>query len=290
MALGRVTRASLLAAGMRGLRRARERWYRQTVTILPQPQPLIGVIHLPALPGAPRYGGAMGPIVEGAARDAEALARAGFDAIIVENFGDVPFFRDTVPPETVAAMAVVGDAVRRASGLPLGINVLRNDALAAVGIAVATQARFVRVNVLVGARVADQGLVQSDAARVQRLRAALGARDVGVIADVDVKHSAPLAPFPIDDEAREAHERAMADVLVVSGARTGAAANRETVLAVKIATGAPVWLGSGVTAGTLREWLTIADGIIVGSALRRDGRAGGPVDPDAARAFVAARG
>jgi membrane complex biogenesis BtpA family protein len=260
------------------------------VNPLPTARPLIGVIHLPALPGAPRYGGGFAGIAAAATRDAEVIAQAGFDAVLVENFGDVPFFRGAVPPETVAAMAVVADAVRRACGLPLGINVLRNDGHAALAIAVATQARFVRVNVLVGARLADQGIIEGDAAHLQRVRAALGAREVAVLADVDVKHSAPLAPVTVDDEAREAHERALADVLVVSGARTGLAAERDAVLAVKSATGATVWLGSGVRCETLGEWLTIADGVIVGSALRKDHRAGGAVDLELARAFAAARG
>jgi len=232
----------------------------------------------------------MSALIEGAVRDAEHLAHAGFDAVLIENFGDVPFYRDAVPPETIASMAVLGDAVRRASGLPLGINVLRNDALAALAIAVATQARFIRVNVLVGARVTDQGIVQSDAARIARVRVALGARDVAVIADVDVKHSAPLSAIPVDDEALEAHERALADVIVVTGSRTGQAAERDTLLAVRSRSGAPVWLGSGVRADTLAGWLAVADGVIVGSALRADGRAGGPIDPVRAKVFVQARG
>jgi hypothetical protein len=231
----------------------------------------------------------MAAIIDGAARDATALAEAGFDAVLIENFGDVPFFRDAVPPETVASMAVIGDAVRRASSLPLGINVLRNDGISALAIAKATQARFVRVNVLVGARVTDQGIIQSDAARLIRMRAALGAHDVSLLADVDVKHSAPLAPLPVDDEALEAHERSSADVLVVTGARTGASAERDTVLSVKHRTGAPVWLGSGVTTESLGEWLAIADGVIVGSALRANGRAGGPIDAERAGRFAKAR-
>ena len=255
----------------------------------PDRKPLVGVIHLPALPGAPAHRETMDAIVDGAVRDTEHLASAGFDAVLIENFGDVPFFRDAVPPETIASMAVIGDAVRRASKLPLGINVLRNDAVAALAIAVATQARFVRVNVLVGARVTDQGIVQSDAARIARVRASLGARDIALLADVDVKHSAPLAPLPVDDEALEAHERAAADVLVVTGSRTGASAERDTVLSVKHVTGAPVWLGSGVTAETLDDWLEIADGVIVGSALRANGRAGGRIDLDRARRFAQAR-
>jgi membrane complex biogenesis BtpA family protein len=263
--------------------------YPQDVNPFPDRKPLVGVIHLPALPGAPNHRDTMPSLIERAARDAEQLATAGFDAVLIENFGDVPFFRDAVPPETIATMAVLGDTVRRASGLPLGINVLRNDAIAALAIAVATQARFVRVNVLVGARVTDQGVVQSDAARIVRVRAALGARDISLIADVDVKHSAPLAMIPVDDEALEAHERAAADVIVVTGSRTGLAAERDTVLAVKSRTHAPVWLGSGVKPDSLAQWLALADGVIVGSALRRDGRAGGPIDAECAKAFVRAR-
>lgn len=231
----------------------------------------------------------MAPIVERTLRDAEALAYAGFDAVLVENFGDAPFFRESVPAETIAAMAVLADAARRASGLSLGVNVLRNDAAAAVAIAAATQASFVRANVLVGARVTDQGVVQSEAARVLRLRAALLAQNVGLVADVDVKHSVALGTAAIDDEALEARERALADVLVVTGPRTGSPAERESVFAVKHATTAPVWLGSGVTADDLRDWLAVADGVIVGSALRSDGRAGGSIDRERAKHFADAR-
>jgi len=252
---------------------------------------LVGVIHLAALPGAPRYGGDMGPLRSAVARDAEALAQAGFDAVLVENFGDTPFFRGRVPAETVAAMAVLGDEARRVSGLPLGVNVLRNDGLSAVAIAAAVGARFVRVNVLVGARVTDQGVIASEAAELLRTRRALGAEGVGLVADVGVKHSVALAgPVSLEDEAVEAVERSLADVIVVTGSRTGAEALEAEVARVRaVVAGRPVWLGSGVRAETLGRWLTLADGVIVGSDLRADGRAGGPIDVERARRFVAAR-
>ncbi len=251
--------------------------------------PLIGVIHLPALPGAPRFGGSFSAILESARRDGEILAAAGFDAVIVENFGDAPFFRGSVPPETVASMTVCCELVRRTSGLPLGVNVLRNDGHAALAIASATGAQFIRVNILVGARVTDQGVIETDAARLLRTRRALGLDRVGLIADVDVKHSSALGGTSIDDEALEAVERGLADAIVGSGARTGEEASREGILAVKHATKAPVWVGSGVRADTLVEWLGVANGIIVGSDLRANGRAGGPIDRARAEAFVRAR-
>lgn len=251
--------------------------------------PLVGVIHLPALPGAPRYAGSMTNVLELCRRDGEVLAGAGFDAVIVENFGDAPFFRGRVPPETVAAMAVCCDTVRRTSGLPLGVNVLRNDGHAALAVAAASGAQFIRVNILVGARVTDQGVIETDAACLLRTRKALGLEHVSLIADVDVKHSSALGSITIDDEAVEAVERGLADVVVVSGSRTGEPASRDAVLAVRSATRAPVWMGSGVRAETLSEWLSVASGVIVGSDLRANGRAGGPIDRERAAAFVAAR-
>lgn len=224
-----------------------------------------------------------------ACRDAEALAKAGFDAVMVENFGDAPFFAGRVPAETVASLAVAADAVRRAAGLPLGVNVLRNDGESAVAIAVATQARFLRVNVLVGARVCDQGVIQTRAAELLRLRASLGAQGVALLADVGVKHSVPLGNLSLEDEALEAVERGGAEVLVVSGPRTGASADEDRVRLVKRASGAPVWLGSGVRAETLARWLEVADGVIVGSTLKRGSDPREPVDEALARAFVAAR-
>ena len=251
---------------------------------------LVGVIHLPALPGAPRASHGMHAIREDTARDAEALAAAGFDAVLIENFGDVPFHRGSAPPETVACMAVLADVARAASGLPLGVNVLRNDARSALGIAVATDARFIRVNVLVGARVTDQGVIEGEAAELLRARAALRAQHVAVIADVDVKHSTPLGTGSLAktlDEARDAVDRALADGIIVTGGHTGAEPDVALLAALRAALPAtPLWIGSGVRAETLPRWLARADVVIVGSALRSNGRAGGPIDAARARAFV----
>ncbi len=233
----------------------------------------------------------MASLVESVARDCHHLAAAGFDALIVENFGDSPFFPGSVPPETVAAMAVLCSRAREVSGLPVGVNVLRNDGVSALAVAVAASSAFVRINVLVGARVTDQGVVHSDAARVARTRVSLGATAIGVVADVDVKHSRPLGErSDPGEEALEAVERSMADVVVVSGERTGTEADPRVIERVKKAVAStPLWLGSGARAATLPAWLALVDAVIVGSALRADGRPGGPIDPVAAKRFAAAR-
>ena len=183
---------------------------------------LLGVVHLPPLPGAPRYeGGGLDPVVEHARADAEALLRAGFHGFIVENFGDAPFFAGAVPPVVVASMTAVLQQLP-VEGAVVGVNVLRNDAASALAVATAVGAAFIRVNVHVGAMVTDQGVVEGRAAETLRLRAALGA-EVGILADVDVKHARPLGgPTDLLEATRETVGRGLADGVIVTGRATGA--------------------------------------------------------------------
>jgi len=252
---------------------------------------LVGVIHLPALPGSPRSALTAAACAASAAADARALAAAGYDAIIVENFGDTPFFATHVPAVTVAAMTACAVAVQAAaSGVPLGINVLRNDAEAALAVAVCSGATFVRINVHTGARVTDQGIVQGEAAATLRLRRALGAEKIAVWADVDVKHSAPLgAARPLVQEVEDLTTRGMADVVLVTGEGTGKGVDLETLAAVKRASGTPVLVASGATLATLAALAAAsASGVVVGSALRQGGLPGGPIDARLAQEFAAA--
>lgn len=249
---------------------------------------LVGVIHLPALPGSPRSKLSAIECAGAAAADAATLAEAGFDSIIVENFGDAPFFTARVPPITIAAMTACALAVRAAAPDPqMGINVLRNDGESAIAIAHATGAAFVRINVHTGARVTDQGIIQGDAASTLRLRSALGA-DVAIWADVDVKHSAPLGPpRPIAQEVEDTTKRALASAVLVTGDGTGKSVDVEKLAAVKkAAAGVPVLVASGATIETLPYLRAHCDGIIVGSALRQGGIPGGAVNADLARAFA----
>src|SRR5262249_28717311 len=150
-----------------------------------------GVVHVLPLPGSPRYEGDLNAVIGAAARDAGLLTEAGFDGVLVENFGDAPFAPDRVPPVTIAAMTACALAVRAAAGtVALGVNVLRNDAAAALAVAIAARADFVRINVHTGARVTDQGIVEGHAHETLRERRALDATRVRLFCDVDVKHSA----------------------------------------------------------------------------------------------------
>jgi membrane complex biogenesis BtpA family protein len=229
-------------------------------------------------------------IITHALRDADALASGGFHAMMLENFGDTPFFPARVPAETTAAMTAVAVEVRkRFPDVPLGINVLRNDGCTAIAIAAAAAAAFVRVNVLCAARLTDQGLIQGIAHDLLRDRARLKAHDVKILADVDVKHSAPLAPRPLEEEVEETLARGRADAVIVSGHGTGKPTDLDHVRRAKAAAkGAAVLVGSGVTAQTIASFLPHADGFIVGTALKPQGDPCQPVDVERVKAITRA--
>lgn len=251
---------------------------------------LVGVIHLPPLPGSPRFRGDFRTVIEQTKRDARALQAAGFDVAMIENFGDTPFFAGSVPAITVSAMTSCALAAAEAAPrLALGINVLRNDVASALAIARVVDADCVRVNVHVGARVTDQGVIEGRAAETLRLRRALGAEAVAIWADVDVKHAAPLAVRDIGEEAKEAHERALADAILVTGAATGTRVDTKKLEAVRRAVpNCAIYVASGALETDLPALARLADGVIVGSALRKGGIAGGPIDGARAAKFAKA--
>jgi membrane complex biogenesis BtpA family protein len=250
-------------------------------------EPVIGMVHLRPLPGSPRFPGGVDPLRAAALRDAEALAEGGVDGLLVENFGDAPFYPDRVPPHTVSWMTALAVEIRRATDLPLGINVLRNDAVSALAVAHAAGGSFVRVNVLSGARLTDQGILQGRAHEVLRARRETGAEAVAVLADVDVKHSAPLAPRDLELEVHELVTRCGADGIIVSGAGTGRPVDPEELLrAGRAAGGTPVFAGSGVTPETIEGLAGRADGFIVGTWFKKDGRVEAPVEAARVRELV----
>ncbi|GAB4196379.1 MAG: BtpA/SgcQ family protein [Phycisphaeraceae bacterium] len=251
--------------------------------------PVIGMLHLPPLPGSPRYQGDLAAIRRHVLRDAKTLAEAGVHGLMMENFGDVPFFPSQVPTHTVTHMTTLALAVRDAVDLPLGINVLRNDGLSALAIAHAVGASYIRVNVLAGACLTDQGIVSGIAADLMRLRRELGAENVKVLADVRVKHAAPLADRPLQEEVDELLNRSCADAVIVSGTGTGQPTDPELVREVKALAGsAPVLVGSGVKPDTVRGLAGFADGFIVGTSFKPNGDPLQPIDPFRVEALLRA--
>ena len=260
--------------------------------------PLIGMVHLPPLPGAPGFSGSRDDLRARALQNALTHVDGGMDGILVENFGDAPYHPDDVPKHTVAELTATARELAIAIDQPLGVNVLRNDATAALSVAAAAGGDFVRVNVHSGARVTDQGIVEGRAHDTLRLREEIDA-DVAVLADVAVKHSAPLtgrSPDAVGDRDLDAVvadtiERGLADGLVVSGPATGETTDLDhlaTVLDARddVDPDVPVLVGSGVTPETVADLLELADGAIVGTTLKVDGETRNPVDPERVAALV----
>jgi membrane complex biogenesis BtpA family protein len=238
---------------------------------------LIGVIHLAPLPGSPRWRGDLKRVISLAVNDARTYERGGADALFIENFGDVPFFKTNVGAETVAAMTAAGLAVRSAVKLRVGFNVLRNDARAALALCAACGGSFIRVNVHTGTMLTDQGIIQGEASETLRYRERI-CPDAQIFADVHVKHATPLGDAPIEIAARDTLERGLADALIVSGTGTGKAADVSDLERVRHACPtAKILLGSGVTTKNVRNY-SHADGFIVGTSLKRNGRVSNPVD------------
>ena len=237
---------------------------------------VFGMVHLLPLPGAPDFSGSMNRIIDGALRDAGALVDGGCDGLVVENFGDKPFFASRVPAETIAAMTRVISQIAAEHRVAIGVNVLRNDAHAALAIAAAVDAAFIRINIHTGVMVADQGIIQGEAAETLRLRRVF-APDVAIFADHLVKHATPLGnPDPMQS-VRDLRLRGLADAIIITGSETGAAADPRRLALVREAIDAPLVVGSGLTdrnANTFRD----ADAAIVGTSIKRGGRVDAPVD------------
>lgn len=239
------------------------------------------------MPGDPAATGDFDAMVAHAVADAEALRDGGIDGIVVENFGSVPFAKGDhtsgLPPHQVAAITRAVLAVRGCYDGPVGVNCLRNDARAALGIAAATGAAFIRVNVHVGAYVTDQGLIEGDAHGTLRTRAQLDP-GIAILADVLVKHATPLAPVTAEDATEDTVKRGLADGVIVTGRATGAPVDAELLRTVSTAAGeAPVYIGSGLTTAAAPTLAPLCDGAIVGTAFKRDGQVRAPVDPERVR-------
>lgn len=246
---------------------------------------LIGVIHLPALPGdAHAIHQSYAMCYQHAMHDACALLEGGIEGIIIENFGSAPFHKgtrqDPAPPHQIAALSVVALKLRTLSKeIKIGINCLRNDAVAAIGIAAAVGADFIRVNVLSGAYVTDQGLIEGEAATLLRYRRQLGAEHIQIFADILVKHATPLAPLSPEQAALDTWKRGGADALIVSGNGTGEPVSEALLKQVQLTVQGevPIYIGSGLSLQNTSTLAPFASGAIVGTALKEGGDLKAPV-------------
>jgi uncharacterized protein len=250
------------------------------------PKPVIGVIHLLPLPTSPRWGSSLKDVIERAEQEATALASGGVNGIIVENFFDAPFTARQVDPAVVSAMSLVVQRVMQMVAVPVGINVLRNDARSAIAIAACVGAQFIRVNVLTGVMATDQGIIEGDAYNLLRYRRELGC-DVKIFADVLVKHAHPISVSNLSLAIQDTIHRGLADAIILSGTATGTAPLQAELQEALIACDrTPLLIGSGATSENIAQLIKYADGVIVSSSLKRHGQIDQAIDPNRVSRFV----
>ena len=250
------------------------------------PRAVIGMVHLLPLPGSPGYGNAMAPVHAAAEQDAATLRDSGVAALMVENFGDAPFYPGRVPAITIAAMAAVLQNLVQNLDLPVGVNVLRNDGVAALSVAAAAGAHFIRVNVLSGAVIADQGMIIAEAHEILRLRRYLHC-DVKIFADVRVKHASSLAEIPLVREAEDLLQRAHADAVICTGSASGAQIEFADLIRLRNELPqAAIIAGSGVNADNAGKIFQLADAAIVGTALKYENKISNRIDPNKAQELL----
>jgi membrane complex biogenesis BtpA family protein len=249
-------------------------------------KPILGMVHLLPLPGAPLYGGDLKPVLDRALQDAHTLESGGVDALIIENFHDSPFFRETQEPETVSALTIMAYEVSKAVSIPIGLNVLRNSWKAAIAIAHMVGGIFIRLNILTDVMITDQGPVIGSAAEATRYRKFIGAENVRIFSDIESKHAVPVARRPLGVVARDMAYRAMADAIIISGEESSDPAKLEDIEEVRNSVpDTPLILGSGMTP-THAEMVKYVDGAVFGYGAKRDGDMTNPIDPDLVAEFM----
>jgi len=258
-----------------------------TVALFGNRKPIIGMVHLLALPGSPGYGGNLDAIYEQAEWEADTLAQAGVDGFIVENLNDEPYIIGEPLPEQLTLMAGITRLVSRKANVPVGVNVQFNGWQAELAIAHTCGADFIRVEVFVDTVVMAQGMVHPCSAQLTRYRRALGAEGVQLWADIQTKYTTNVVSQPLTQSALDA-QAAGADTLIVTGAATGQATPLEAVAEVKQVVDLPVVVGSGTNIENVQQVLTIADGAIVGSSLKEGGSAQNRISKAATEAFMKA--
>jgi len=248
-------------------------------------KPIIGVVHLKPLIGSPDYNNNFEEVLEFALKDAKNLEDGGVDGILIENFHDKPYYKDNVPKHTVASISIISNEIKKNISIPIGINVLRNDAFASLAIASVIKAQFIRVNVYIGAVITDQGIIEGKAHLIQRYKKFLMS-NVKIFADVLVKHSYPFPNVNIINLAKDAYYRGKADALIVTGKVTGDEPDIENIINLKREINAPILAGSGINIENVEKFLKFCDGAIVGTFFKENGKIENKVDIERVKKFM----
>ena len=246
---------------------------------------IIGMLHLLPLPGSPNYSGSIDDVLDRAKSDLENLLEGGFTKVNIENYGDIPFPKKPSSPVTISSFTKIVTKLEQEFDFDFGIQVMRNDALSGMSIAHVTGASFIRVNVLTGAMIAEEGIVEGDARSLIELRKKLNS-DVKVYADVLVKHAVPLGNQDLRLTAKATVERNMADGIIITGDITGEEASVDDLINLKDEIDKPILVGSGINKDNVNNYLKYCDGVIVGTSLKENNMTNNPVSKENVREFI----
>ena len=256
-------------------------------SLFSRPKPVIGVIHVGALPGTPRSSQTVSELITSARNEAKLYRECNVDGVIIENMHDVPYLRAEVGPEIVAAMTAIATEVKRECGLPVGVQLLAGANIEAMAVAHAADLDFIRAEGYAYAHIADEGLIQASAAKLLRYRKMIGATRVKVWTDVKKKHAAHAITADVSlGETAETVEFMGADCVIVTGSATGKPPNVADVREAKSHCHLPIFLGSGITENNVAEFYNDADGFIIGTAFKVDGLWSNTVDPARVTSFM----
>lgn len=248
---------------------------------------IIGMVHVQALPGTAGNVLTMEEIIQHAVKDAKVLELGGVDAIMIENMHDRPYLNRKVGPEIVAAMTAVAFSVRREISVPLGIQILAGANREALSVALVAGFDFIRAEGFVFGHLADEGMMNSDAAKLMRFRKQIGAEHIRVYTDIKKKHSSHALSADVSiAETAKAAEFFLSDGVIVTGTSTGEKPSKQELMAVREAVTIPVLIGSGIHASNFSEYRELADAFIVGSSLKFEGKWENNVDSKRVAEFM----
>ena len=248
---------------------------------------VVGMIHVDALPGTPKYKGDVENIINSAVKEAMIYKNSGIDAIAIENMHDIPYLKRNVGPEIISLMGIIGREVKKASQLPCGIQILAGANKEALAAAHSAGMDFIRSEGFVFAHVADEGIMESDAGELLRYRKQIGAEDILIFTDIKKKHSSHSITLDVDIiETAKAAEFFLSDGVILTGTSTGKETDIDELKKVRGAVKIPVLVGSGLTADNIEKYFPAADAFIIGSYFKKGGYWQNEVDADRVKALV----
>lgn len=244
---------------------------------------VLSMIQPEPLPGSYRHSGlGIGEIMDRAVREAQMVMDNGFDGFILQNMNDMPV-KQTANPESIAYMTVIGEQIRREFPEAV-LGVLVNwDGVAALAVADAIRADFVRVeHLFTGVEVTSAGLLEGQCCEIAAWRKRVGSR-ILVYADVYESHGVPLGAKSVEDAAWESVHEAFADGLFLSG--KSAADSITMIKKARSRVEVPIFLGGGATGENVCELLQYYDGVSVATWVK-GGDMKNPIDPERAKIFM----